>query len=209
MLLRSERKKSASSENCSDNMDYFTSVQIVKSVAASVAFGLLYSVFLTLCSVLWQVFEVSGRSFIKAILFTGRISDLKPLFCTKGETGITKGKVSGIIFDFLKVISFGISFSFLLYIIQDGIFRLYVLAIALSVSYYSNRLLGKRLFIILTKPIFFIVSVTASAIALVLLPFKKTYAAGKGFISSIISKKMIKNSVLQRNNKNKVEKSAQ
>ena len=122
-------------------MKYFSLSEIFSSLFGAVSFGAAFGVILSALAIVFDNLTVIVKMPYRAFLIAdkhGRMALAKQV--TNG--GASDSKVLASVRDFLFTASFGISFIFLVYLVSDGIPRLYVLFFSVAASLAVYKLFG-------------------------------------------------------------------
>lgn len=153
-------------------MNFHTGVEILLSVLYAVIFGVFGGILKSAISVVIQYFETISALPKSVILATESKQALKKSF--KAWICVTRSnsKIKEFFSDFIFTLLYGISFSLLMYIAVDGVFRLYILVISVSLTYVSSKTLGcflEKFFLLVLRGI---CQICLAVIATLIYPFR-------------------------------------
>ena len=181
-------------------MRYLNFSEISFSIFASLLFGLVASLFY----VILQTFVYTIERFIflpKRIVICSKnfsaLKNAKTIDCTVNGAG---AKIKLFVSDFLYVLFLGIGSLLLLYIVCDGAFRLYPLAISGFVNFVFGKHVGKRLerliesalgalYLCITVSLAFVILLLRKLVSAAVKIFMPLYDVLRNFIKAKNSKK--------------------
>ncbi len=146
---------------------------ILISVCYSALFGIIMGILFVALSVL--IYTIDGFIRLPKTIYqaSDSLSKIRNLFINSENCKYAKNKVKVFLFDFIYVIINGLLFSLLLYITTDGVFRLYILIISLTLARLFIKYLGNHTASFLNKSISFLYSVITIVFSLLLFPTRK------------------------------------
>lgn len=157
---------------------------ILLSLLYSLIFGAFGGVLFSGLNVLFQYVETVLSLPKQTLYFTSERHAMRELFRKGIDITSSENGVKQFFKDMIFTVTYGVSFVILTYIASDGVFRLYVLLVALSVTYLSSKTLGRFLEKIFLKLFRFLCSVAVVVIALFAYPIR-------GIINSIANRNKI------------------
>ncbi len=187
-------------------MKYFSLSEIFSSIVGAVSFGAVFGVLLSALAIVFDNLTVILKTPYRAFI----IADKPRLWRMARhitDNGAPRSKILVSVRDFLFTVSFGISYIFLIYLVSDGIPRLYILFFSAGASFAVYKLFGLHLrrlfralflwlFSFLTLILALMLALPKRAIMRFLVPLgnkaKSFFAAISGRLCVIFQKRIVK-----------------
>lgn len=154
-------------------MYFFNWSDILNSVIYSFVFGASFSLSCSMLRNLFSLFSDPQQVLNDIRSFVSDPRQLKRLF--KNDSICNQKYIKNNFIDFFKTLSFGILFSILLYACQDGVFRIYMLVISLSVCFLFDKTVSRCIDAFLYRVLKFFKKTIICAVSIIFIPIAAVF----------------------------------